>query len=377
MSTNPKMPAKSLATFDKNLAEVSIRGQWQYDEMLERLIDGPKTTALPMLWKWDVVQRKLMEACDVMEESFTARRNLSFINPGLERGGTSHTILAGMQAVKPGEVAWAHRHPISALRFVMDGDPNLFTVVNGEVLPMETHDLVLTPAWTWHDHHNEGKSLGVWLDVLDVPLMLSLGQMAYQPLGNTTQPMRSERHEYSSERTGIVRPMWEKPVGGALPRRYPWADVKRQLDLFCEGGPASPYDDVILEYVDPTTGGSTLPTLRCCVQRLRAGFVGQQHRRTASTVYYVIEGEGSTRIGDTELHWGPRDVFVVPTWMWHEHRSLGQGATLFSVSDAPVMEAAQLYREEPESQVGRHPSPPPPLHGHVKSGAAPFAGRKE
>ena len=63
--------------------------------------------------------------------------------------------------------------------------------------------------------------------------------------------------------------------------------------------------------------------------------------------------------------------------MWHEHRSLGQGATLFSVSDAPVMEAAQLYREEPESQVGRHPSPPPPLHGHVKSGAAPFAGRKE
>lgn len=73
MSANPKMPVKSLANFDKDLAEVSIRGQWQYDEMLERLIYGPKTMAIPTPWKWDVVQRKLMEACDVMQESFTAR----------------------------------------------------------------------------------------------------------------------------------------------------------------------------------------------------------------------------------------------------------------------------------------------------------------
>ena len=96
-------------------------------------------------------------------------------------------------------------------------------------------------------------------------------------------------------------------------------------------------------------------------------------------MYYVIDGEGSTRIGDTELHWGPRDVFVVPTWMWHEHRPLGEGkgATLFSVSDAPLLQAAQLYREEPESHVARHPSPPPPLHAHRKSGAAPLAAQKE
>jgi 1-hydroxy-2-naphthoate dioxygenase len=121
------------------------------------------------------------------------------------------------------------------------------------------------------------------------------------------------------------------------------------------------------------SAGPALPTLRCCVQRLRPGFAGQKHRRTASTVYYVVEGEGSTRIGDTELHWGPRDVFVVPTWMWHEHRcgAGSQGATLFSVSDAPLLEAAQLYREEPEAYVGSRPAPPPPLHAHNAAGAAP------
>lgn len=363
MSATVQTEVKSLQAFDQDLAEVSIRGQWQYDEMLERLIGGPKTTAAPMLWKWELVQRKLMESCDVMPESYTARRNLSFINPGLERGGTSQTILAGMQAVKPGEVAWAHRHPISALRFAIEGDEKLYTVVDGEKLPMESNDLVLTPAWTWHDHHNESDRLGIWLDVLDVPLMLSLGQMAYEPLGETTQPIRPHRHEYASERTGVVRPAWEQPVSKGFPCRYPWKEVRRQLDLFCEGGPASPYDDVILEYCNPMTGGSALPTLRCTIQRLRPGFIGEKHRRTASTVLYVVEGEGTSLIGDKELRWGPRDVLVVPTWAWTEHRPGKEGATLFAVSDAPLLDAACLYREEPSSHVASRRPPAAPLHG--------------
>lgn len=359
-ATQAKAPPKTMSRFDADLAEVSIRGQWQYDEMLERLIGGPKTTALPMMWQWPLIHGKLMESCEVMPESYTARRNLSFINPGLERGGTSQTLLAGMQVVKPGEVAWAHRHPISALRFVIEGDSKLYTVVNGEALPMEPNDLVLTPAWTWHDHHNESDRLGIWLDVLDVPLMLSLGQMAYQPLGETTQQLRPKREDYLSERTGIVRPLWEQPVTGDLPCRYPWKEVKRQLDLFADAK-GSPNDGVILEYVNPLTGGSALPTLRCCVQRLKPGFVGQSHRKTASTVFYVIEGQGTTRVGDKELNWGPRDVFVVPTWAWNDHRnrSASEGAVLFSVSDAPLLEAAHLYREEPECTVRRGATPQP------------------
>lgn len=351
-ATSTSTPVKTLQEFDTALAESSMRGQWQYDEMLERLIGGPKSTVRAMLWKWEVIQKKLMEACAVMPESFTARRNLSFINPGLERGGTTQTILAGMQIVKPGEVAWAHRHPISALRFVIEGDTKLYTVVNGEPLPMEPNDLVLTPAWSWHDHHNESDGLGIWLDVLDVPLMLSLGQMAYEPLGQTTQQLLPDSSHHLSARTGIVRPLWEKPPTGDLACRYPWKEVRRQLDVFADSD-GSPNDGVILEYVNPLTGGPALPTLRCCVQRLRPGFKGQKHRKTSSTVVYVIEGHGTTRIGETEISWGPRDLFVLPTWAWIEHQndSASSEALLFSVSDAPLLEAAHLYREEPESTV--------------------------
>jgi gentisate 1,2-dioxygenase len=70
-------------------------------------------------------------------------------------------------------------------------------------------------------------------------------------------------------------------------------------------------------------------------------------------VVYVIEGHGKTCIGETEVIWGPRDLFVLPTWAWIEHQnnSLTSEALLFSVSDAPLLEAAHLYREEPKSTV--------------------------
>lgn len=337
---------KTLAQFDTELAALSLRGQWVYDAMLERLIGGPNPAGKAHLWRWDAVSPKLTEMLDLMSESFTARRNVSFINPAPEVGGTTQTILMGMQVTKPGETAWAHRHPISALRFVIEGDEKLYTVVNGEPLVMETNDLVLTPTWTWHDHHNESDKVGIWLDVLDVPLVAKLGQMAYEPLGEVTQDViRPE--QFASARAQPIRPQWEQPARQVVPYRYAWRDVEQQLQRFAAVA-GCPHDGIALEYANPATGGPTLPTLRCAVQSLRPGFAGKPKRKTSSTVFYVVEGEGTTIVGDIELKWGPRDVFSIPSWAWYEHRnnSSGSRAVLFSVTDAPVLEAVGLYREE-------------------------------
>ena len=65
----------------------------------------------------------------------------------------------------PGEVAPAHRHTPSALRFIMDGDGTAYTAVNGEKVYMRPGDMVLTPSMQWHDHGHEGEEPIVWLDV--------------------------------------------------------------------------------------------------------------------------------------------------------------------------------------------------------------------
>lgn len=351
---------KSLEEFTHELnTEYRMMGQWQDEEMLKRMMGGAKPVGEPMVWPWSITESKLTEACDVLPDSMGARRSLLMLNPGItQKRGTTNNLLMGVQLVKPGEVAWAHRHSIAALRFAIEGSKDLYSVVDGERLALEPNDLVLTPSWTWHDHHNESDKRGLWIDVLDVPFLVGLGQVAFEPYGHPEQA-RQKDSDYLSHRTGIVRPAWEQRPVRNYPMRYAWSEVGQQLERL-EHGVGSPFDDIILEYVNPMTGGSALPTMRCCVQSLRPGFEGQPHSRSSSTVYFVIEGEGTTVVDGKELKWGPRDVIAVPNACVRQHfnRSGSKRAVLFSVSDAPLLEAIGQYREDPPASLAPFPAVP-------------------
>jgi gentisate 1,2-dioxygenase len=58
----------------------------------------------------------------------------------------------------------------------------------------------------------------------------------------------------------------------------------------------------------------------------------------------VVEGHGRTRIGDAHFDWGPRDVFVAPSWSRVSHETDVE-AVLFSISDRPAQQALGLWRE--------------------------------
>jgi gentisate 1,2-dioxygenase/1-hydroxy-2-naphthoate dioxygenase len=76
-------------------------------------------------------------------------------------------------------------------------------------------------------------------------------------------------------------------------------------------------------------------------------------------VYFVVRGEGTTVVGDTELEWQQHDAFCVPNWAWHHHqnRSRSEEAILFSVTDVPMLLPFGLYREEPEVSLYTRPAP--------------------
>ena len=85
------------------------------------------------------------------------RRALILENTSLPaHSRTTSTLTAAVQLVRPGETAPAHRHTPSALRFMLEGD-GAFTAVGGERTTMRKGDFIITPAWAWHDHGNEGK----------------------------------------------------------------------------------------------------------------------------------------------------------------------------------------------------------------------------
>ena len=95
-------------------------------------------------------------------------------------------------------------------------------------------------------------------------------------------------------------------------------------------------------------------TLGGAAERIDAGAISPERRETASIVYHVIEGSGSTKVGDEILAWKRGDTFCVPTWYRYQHSAdTTERVYLYRYDDRPMMKALGFYRcdgvEEAES----------------------------
>jgi gentisate 1,2-dioxygenase len=211
---------------------------------------------------------------------------------------------------------------------------------------MEVGDLILTPHFTWHDHTNDSGEPIVWLDGLDMPLIVALNQVVIQDAPEPRQAIVADSGDVSAALYGPARPH----TSSATPFfHYRWRDTEIALRaLIAAGGPIDPYDGYLLEYRNPTTGGPTMPSIQCSVQLLPADHRTQARRHTSTKIYHALRGSGTTYVGDRRLDWDEGDTFVVPVWYAHRHvnTSSADEAILFSMSDTPVLQALDLYREE-------------------------------
>jgi gentisate 1,2-dioxygenase len=334
----------------RRLAEYSLGGHWQQRERNPELV--------PHIWPWSIIYSCLMESGEVIKlggiDDAAKRRTVQLVNPSLtHRKATSRTLQMSIQLVKPGERAECHRHTAAALRFIVESDGTGYTNVEGEQMLMEPGDLVLTPNWTWHDHYNAGRKNLVWLDVLDAPLSTHLDAQFHENYAEGPAQPIIKRDGYCKQQFGAIRPRQEKLSNGAPPYTYKWRDTLQALGDVAASGPNDPHDGVLLEFINPATGGPTMPTIGCWVQMIQPGERTQSHRHTSSTIYHVIQGSGVTFAGakkaaGNEMTWGPHDCFFVPSWNWHhfENKSAQEPAIIFSVTDRPVLESLGLFREE-------------------------------
>jgi len=100
-----------------------------------------------------------------------------------------------------------------------------------------------------------------------------------------------------------------------------------------------------LKFSNPETGDFAMPTIGTFIQLLPKGFTTARYRSTDATVFAAIEGRGRTRIGEQTFEWGPRDLFVAPSWQWVTHEA-DADSVLFSFSDRPVQQKLDLFRED-------------------------------
>ena len=298
----------------------------------------------------------MMRAGDLITAKEAERRVLVLENPGLPgQYRITNSLFAGLQLIMPGEVAPAHRHTPSALRFIVEGE-GAYTAVEGERTTMRPGDFVVTPSWTWHDHGNETDRPMVWLDGFDTPLVRLLDAAFAEPANVDSQTIYRPEGDSPARFGANMVPVDWKPARKSSPVfNYPYARSRETLETLSRNGDPDPCHGYKLRYINPATGGSPMPTIGTFMALLSAGFATAPYRSTDGTVYSVVEGTGETSIEGITIRWKPRDVFIVPSWNQHRHRAMSD-AVLFSFSDRPAQEALSLWREE-RSPGDRPPRP--------------------
>ena len=223
------------------------------------------------MWRYADIRPQLLRAGELTPIERAERRVLVLCNPGLglESMQATPSIYVGLQLILPGEKAPNHRHTPSAIRFVIEGNGG-YTIVEGEKLPMEKGDLILTPSLLWHDHGHEGEGPVVWLDALDLPLVYGL-EASYAIEAPPQQVTRPAGHSTRRYRQGGVIPY--AALGAQRAQypllRFPWKDVRRALDTLSAVTPSD--ERVHVAYVNPETGRECLPTLGFSALLLRPG----------------------------------------------------------------------------------------------------------
>lgn len=306
------------------LSETGLDAPWSRPGPL---IQAKNARVEPYLWRWADIEPRVRRSAEfVVPGRGAERRIVRLANPGVPERTSAHTISIAIQYLLPGETAPPHRHTPNALRFMLKGH-GAYTIVEGKKFAMATGDLVLTPSMTWHEHGNEGSEPVMWTDGLDSPVVRYLEILKMEPRAKAVETTAS--------------------AGSCAGRtlHYRWDDAYCEL-LRRANDPASPFDDVIVEYRDPVSGASVLPTIACYLQMLRPGVETKTHRQASSAVYHVVRGSGATTIGDHRYDWDEGDFFVVPPNVPHNHRHRGtEPAILFSMQDLPLLKALGLYHE--------------------------------
>jgi gentisate 1,2-dioxygenase len=317
-----------------------------WNNMAALITPEPRSACQPFLWRFDAIRERMLEAGKLITAKEAERRVLVLENPGL-RGQSKVTtsLYAGVQLVMPGEVAPAHRHTQSALRFVLEGK-GAHTAVGGEKTMMEPGDFVITPAMQWHDHGNASPDPMFWLDGLDIPVVQFLDASFAEGLGEDEQPITRPTGDSYARYGHNLLPVDLKRSSKASPIfNYPYVHSREALDRMAAHTEIDPCHGLKLRYTNPVTGDHAMPTMGTFLQLLPNGFSTARYRSTDATVFVPVEGRGRSRIGEEVFEWGPRDIFVVPSWRWVSHEA-DEDAVLFSYSDRPIQEKLDLWRED-------------------------------
>ena len=341
-------------------AEISSRNMFpfwakssdvEHDE-IRQLMNGPKP--VPFRWSYrDDIEGLLHRSAQLVTTGDTDRRSLVLINPGLApRRATVSTLYTAYRLNDPNEIMPPHRHTASAIRFGLTGSKN-FTGVEGEDITFGPGDMVLTPRDTWHNHGNTGDEPAINLSVLDYPLVENLNALAFDhdyKEGGVAKKKQSARFpsDYSARVYGAggLKARFVdhfRGVGGSSPMYVYRYDAMRELLDKHRDFDGNAHEGLLIEYVDPLTGGPVYRTMTFFMQMVRNGETTLPLKQSASLLVAPFEGRGHALIDGERFELAAFDTVAIPGGRWVQYVNDGRDPLiLFVASDEPALAAFGL-----------------------------------
>ena len=221
---------------------------------------------------------------------------------------------------------------------------------------MSMGDLILTPNWTWHDHHNEGDSHVIWYDGLDVLMAYWIGGVFFEEMVDVTGEKYQEiSHEANAVTDNFGPGMIHRrtmfpdhiPTSNNPLIYYPYSKARASLADLAEQGAGDPREGVVIDYVNPVTCGPTFPTMGTSLRLIKEQSTVEAMHRTENIIFITMEGSVTFHLPDDQkFTTEPHDVTAMPSWVPYSIiNNSHTPAVLFSQTDRPVFEALGFYRE--------------------------------
>ncbi len=327
-----------------------------------RFTETPVSAAVPYSWQYAEARKRLMELSTLLTQEEAERRNINFVNPAIKDfmpGAALPSLRGGIQLLLPGEKAFSHRHSANAFRLVLEAPKTgAYTTVEGNKLPMSKGDLILTPNWTWHDHHNEGDSHVIWYDGLDVLMAYWLGGVFYEEMkdGSGSHQYQPILHQSNSVTdvygSGLIhrKKMFPDhiPISDNTLIYYPYSKSRQLLKDLTAQGAGDPYEGVLVEYINPLTTGPTFPSMGTSIRQINGKSSIEAKHRTENVMHILLEGSLTFHLPDNKTFTvSSHDVTAIPSWVpYRITNNEKEPAVLFTQTDRPVFQALGFYREQ-------------------------------
>ena len=178
-----------LDAFYSDLGSVDLQPLWTQARNL--LPATPKPEALPWLWQGETLRRSPHERATSSRSSVAANGGCSPCRTQVSAARRSRRRRCGARS-RPSvrtralpRIGTARPRSGSCSRAAECGRRSTATRAT-----MHPGDLVLTPAWTFHDHTNDGDEPMIWFDGLDLPIIAALDASFFENHPDLNQPVR-------------------------------------------------------------------------------------------------------------------------------------------------------------------------------------------